>query len=40
MVGVHVPDAARTLLLQEEKFKYYFQQLTHIVSRLVHCLAL
>jgi hypothetical protein len=27
-MGVHVAEAAATLLLQEEKFKYYFAQLT------------
>lgn len=31
-MGVHVPEVACTLLLQEEKFKYYFAQLSHLVS--------
>lgn len=34
LIGVHVPEAARTLLLQEEKFNYYFSQLSFAVSRL------
>jgi hypothetical protein len=32
LIGVHVPEAARTLLLQEEKFNYYFSQLSFAVS--------
>jgi hypothetical protein len=36
LIGVHVPEAARTLLLQEEKFNYYFSQLSFAVSW-VHC---
>jgi hypothetical protein len=28
---VHVPEAASTLLLQEEKFKFYFAQLSELV---------
>lgn len=31
-MGVHVPEVACTLLLQEEKFKLYFAQLSHLVS--------
>lgn len=31
-MGVHVPEVACTLLLQEEKFKFYFAQLSHLVS--------
>uniref|UniRef100_A0A383W453 AAA+ ATPase domain-containing protein n=1 Tax=Tetradesmus obliquus TaxID=3088 RepID=A0A383W453_TETOB len=31
LIGVHVPEAARTLLLQEEKFNYYFSQLSFAV---------
>jgi hypothetical protein len=34
LIGVHVPEAARTLLLQEEKFNYCFSQLSFAVSRL------
>lgn len=34
LIGVHVPEAARTLLLQEEKFNYYFAQLSFAVSAL------
>jgi dynein heavy chain, axonemal len=30
-IGVHVPEPARQLLLQEDKFKTYFTQLTHAV---------
>jgi hypothetical protein len=31
LIGVHIPEAARTLLLQEEKFKFYFTQLAYAV---------
>jgi len=31
-MGVHVPEVACTLLLQEEKFKFYFAQLSLLVS--------
>jgi hypothetical protein len=37
LIGVHVPEAARTLLLQEEKFNYYFSQLSFSVSRTSLC---
>jgi dynein heavy chain len=28
---VSVPESARLLLLQEDKFKFYFAQLSHVV---------
>lgn len=31
-MGVHVPEVACTLLLQEERFKFYFAQLSHLVG--------
>jgi hypothetical protein len=31
-MGVEVPEGARMVLLQEDKFKYYFNQLTHILK--------
>lgn len=35
-MGTHVPEVACTLLLQEEKFKFYFAQLSHLVSCPAH----
>ncbi len=32
-LGCHVPDAAKMLLGQEEKFKFYYGQLTHVVQQ-------
>ena len=31
-MGIAIPATAQTVLLQHEKFNYYFQQLTHIVK--------
>lgn len=31
-MGIAIPNSAQVVLLQEEKFNYYFQQLTHIVK--------
>ena len=31
-MGIPIPSVAQMVLLQEEKFSYYFQQLTHIVK--------
>jgi hypothetical protein len=38
-MGVHVPEVACTLLLQEEKFTFYFAQLSHLVSCPAHLYA-
>jgi dynein heavy chain len=38
-MGIAIPGAAQMVLLQDEKFNYYYQQLTHIVkehSRIMH----
>ena len=32
-IGVEVPDSAKMVLLQEEKFKHYFNELTYAVSQ-------
>jgi dynein heavy chain len=31
-LGLPVPDAAQAVLLQEEKFTHYFNQLTHALK--------
>ena len=35
-MGIQVPEAARQLLAQEEKFKIYFNQLTYALKASAH----